>query len=97
MRPTDDVIVKFEDESVNRVLQFILKHGLSESDLLSKRSYRSSGAAHLWKRKGAFAQMEKIKGKWVPVYPGASPDDPPVESESSALVDVDDLPAAELL
>ena len=96
MRATDDVIVKFEDESVNRVLQFILKHGLSDLDLLSKRSYRSSGAAHLCERNYAFVQMQKCNGKWVRVGPGASPGDRPVETESSALVDLGALPAAEL-
>ena len=81
IKPTDEIVVKLDDESITKLVEFIAERGVTRDELLEKRSWRGSG------KKGVWTARKKLKG----VNDGRVADDSDVGDDVDPL----DLPDAD--
>ena len=63
VHPDDNIVVRFEGPSVDRLIRF-LQHSFDPRALYTRREYASSGKEGVWKRGASYVAMEKTDGGW---------------------------------
>ena len=62
---SDALTIRCTKDEVDALFEFILEQGISLSEILEKREWRSSGTHGLWKRGQTFVQMSKLGDRYT--------------------------------